>query len=190
MLSEKIIDSRSCPLVHLCLRQNMLCGSRDHETFNPEPVIRLSLAISDDSNRNLTHLDLSDCDVGARSAKKLMEALKYNDSITVLDLSNCNISALGSVAVGDALPSIKNLKILHLKENCIGPVGCTVSEAFMLESHHEYSSLLQQLPTRDFSLSLHILLSPFSLCNRIFIISSVVLPSSRACSAAWHRTSL
>lgn len=127
LLAEKIIDSRSCPLVHLCLRQNMLCGSRDRGTFNPEPVIKLSLALCDDSNRNLTHLDLSNCDVGARSAKKLFEALKYNDSITALDLSYCNISALGGVAVGEALPLIKNLQVLHLKENSIGPVGCEVT---------------------------------------------------------------
>jgi Ran GTPase-activating protein (RanGAP) involved in mRNA processing and transport len=129
LLAEKIIDSRSCPLVHLCLRQNMLCGSRDRGTFNPEPVIKLSLALCDDSNRNLTHLDLSNCDVGARSAKKLFEALKYNDSITTLDLSYCNISALGGVAVGEALPLIKNLQVLHLKENSIGPVGCEVTRA-------------------------------------------------------------
>lgn len=105
----------------------MLCGSRDHETFNPESVIKLSLALCDDSNRNLTQLDLSNCDIGARSAKKLFEVLKYNDSITVLDLSNCNISAIGSVAVGEALPHIRNLKVLHLKENCIGPSGCEVT---------------------------------------------------------------
>ena len=134
-----ILSSHECPLTHLSLRQNALCGSRSLKTFDPEPVILIARSLSDDSNRTLTSLDLSCCDIGARAAEKLMEAMKYNDTITALDISNCNITSMGGVAVGDALPFVKQLQILHLKENCLGAVGCKVRSTTFVGYTHVFS---------------------------------------------------
>lgn len=137
-----ILSSHECPLTHLSLRQNALCGSRSLKTFDPEPVIQIARSLSDDANRTLTSLDLSCCDIGARAAEKLMEAMKYNDTITALDISNCNITSMGGVAVGDALPFVKNLQILHLKENCLGAVGCKVRSTSFLSYTNVFQGFL------------------------------------------------
>ena len=122
----RALSSYDCPLTHLSLRQNALCGSRSKKNFDPEPVILLASSLSHDKNRTLTSLDLSCCDIGARAAEKLMEAMRYNDTITALDISNCNLTCMGGIAVGNGLPFTKQLQILHLKENSLGAVGCKV----------------------------------------------------------------
>ena len=125
-MSSKLLNKHTCHLNHLSLANNYLCGSRNLNKFNPECIIMLADSLADNKNRSIKYLDLNYCDIGARSAKKLMESLKYNDSLIVLDISNCNITELGGVAVGNALPLINHLKILQVANNSIGPTGCKV----------------------------------------------------------------
>ena len=127
--SERLLSSRTCPLTHLCLKRNVLCGKRSGEDFNPESVVMVANALLE-SNRNLKYLNLSHCDIGARSGRKLMESVKYNDSLLVLDMGSCNISSIGGAAVAQALPFMKNLRSLNIRDNAIGPVGSNVSTQY------------------------------------------------------------
>ena len=129
LLSQMLLKKRTCSLNHLSLSHNALCGSRDLNSFNPENVIALANSLSDNENRSLQYLDLNFCDIGARSTKKIMESLKYNDRLQVLDISNCNITELGGISIGNALPSIKYLKVLQIKNNSIGPIGSKVKQS-------------------------------------------------------------
>ena len=130
LLSEILLKKHTCSLNHLSFSHNDLCGSRDLNTFNPESVITLATSLSDDKNRHLKYLDLNFCDIGARSTRKIMESLKYNDYLLVLDISNCNITELGGISIGNALPFIKYLKVLQIKNNSIGPTGSKVRQHY------------------------------------------------------------
>ena len=47
-IAAVILSSHECPLTHLSLRQNALCGSRSLKTFDPEPVIQIARSLSDE----------------------------------------------------------------------------------------------------------------------------------------------
>ena len=126
MISNAILGRSVSILSHLYIGSNALCGVRDNRTFNPEPICKLADSLCDARNRSLIYLDLSKSDIGARSVKKIFEALKFNNCLKVLDISNCNITEGGGRSVGEALSDVSYLRVLDLKCNSLGPEGCMV----------------------------------------------------------------
>jgi hypothetical protein len=122
-----LLAAADCKLAKLDLSCNELCGSRKDHTFSPANLITFSETLQT-TNRSLAHLDLSYCDIGARSTKALMDALVENEMVHTVLLNMCNISELGATHIGTALPKLKGLKTLALQECNVGPMGCVVSE--------------------------------------------------------------
>jgi hypothetical protein len=119
----ELLNHPACVLQELNIGGNLLCGSRLNNGFSPEPMFRLSASLAA-MNRSLTSLDLSSCDIGARSTMMLMTALTENTKISTLNLSSCNISGFGASHIGEKLPLIKGLTSLNISDNNIGLVGC------------------------------------------------------------------
>lgn len=120
------LSSSVCALQHLDLSANIMCGKRSDSTFDPKPILYLGEVLMT-SNRALTSLDLSRSDIGARSTKRLMEALLQNTVLHTVNLYGCNISEEGANHVAEAMPDLKGLRNLNIGNCGIGPLGCQVS---------------------------------------------------------------
>jgi len=81
-------------VTHLDISRNEVCGSRSSHTFDPETFMKIC-SILRTLNSSITCLNLSKCDIGARSTRHLMEALKENRGVRTLILDECNCSEEG-----------------------------------------------------------------------------------------------
>ena len=109
-------------LMHLDISVNPLCGIRTEHSFDPIHILSLGIQLRA-TNRSLTALNLSNSDIGARSTKRLMEALFDNEQLHTLILDGCNCSEEGCTHIGNALPDINHLKYLSINNCFAGAIG-------------------------------------------------------------------
>ena len=83
----------------LDISKNELCGKRVEQTFSPEHVFSLCDVLKS-RNSTITCLNFSKCDIGARSTRHLMEALKVNKVISTVIMDDCNCSEEGKQSGG------------------------------------------------------------------------------------------
>jgi Ran GTPase-activating protein (RanGAP) involved in mRNA processing and transport len=127
MIADKIANhAKYFPVLELNLSGNdSICGSRLLETFNPQPIFRLS-----ESLRNtaaiLKKLDLSWNDIGARAADHLMVTLQMNQLLETLVLKRSHVGALGAEQISSALPNMAGLRWLDISDCNLGSDGLMV----------------------------------------------------------------
>jgi len=116
------LADRKVSLTHLDISRNEICGNRSNHTFDPQGVISLC-GVLKTQNFSLTCLNFSKCDIGARSTRNLMGALKVNKRIRTLILDDCNCSEEGVSHIGKALPELEGLTFLSLSNCQAGAIG-------------------------------------------------------------------
>lgn len=122
-----LLASAECNLQALDVSRNQMCGVRQ-TSFDPRPVHSFAELLA--KNRSLQYLNLSGSDIGARSTRKLFEALRGSSQgdvvspLRALKLDNCNCSEDGGEHVGESLPDLLYLQHLSLSGCMIGPIGC------------------------------------------------------------------
>lgn len=137
----------SSSITNIEMTNNSMCGVRSLN-FDPLHVVEFSEKLK---ASNITSLNFSHCDIGARSIRSLVSLAKHRFQIIHLEAYNCHVSEDGGIGIGAALPEITGLQVLKLGCCKLGSNGCkAVFDGLRFNRSVRYLDISSNMMTGNF----------------------------------------